>query len=140
MPFAHLLTPGDALILLLLGVLGLYCEFLRPGRFLPALAGLSFATVGVYAFAQMEIEWKGLWLIALALALFGAEAWRQAHFVAAVAGTALLSVGCCLLVRSPAPVSPALAIPVCGIFGLVTTVLLRQANRARRNKWSDLAG
>ena len=65
--------PNIALIVLLLGALGLYVEFSMPGLVLPGVVGAILLLVGLTAMALLPLNWLGLALIALALALIRAR-------------------------------------------------------------------
>jgi membrane-bound ClpP family serine protease len=133
------MTAGAAFILILLGMVCMYGEFIWPGRVFPCLAGSLLMIAGVEGLARMHLSSWGMTLIALGFALFLVEAFWGINLVAGIIGTALLSVGASLLVRAPAHLSPELTVPACTLFGGLTVFLCWKAKRARRNKWSDLA-
>ena len=62
--------PNIALIVLLLGALVWYVEFSAPGLILPGVAGAILMLIGLTAMALLPLNWLGLALILLALALF----------------------------------------------------------------------
>ncbi len=132
------MAAGDAFILVLLGAVGVYVEFIRPGRVVAGLTGSLLAIAGLHGLAGAQLNGTGIALTAMAAALLLIEAFWRIDFVAGLAGTAALTVGGCLLVQQPARVSPGLTIPACIVFGSATMFLCWQAKRARRNKWQDL--
>lgn len=133
------MTAGQAFSLVLLGALSVYGEFVRPGLVFPCVAGLLMGIAGIYGLAHMQLTSSGLILIGVAAALFLLECFWQLNLVAGLAGTAALSFGALLLVRSPAGISPRLAIIASLLFGGVTIFLCWEAKRARGNKRADLA-
>ncbi len=138
------MTPVEAFLLVLSGTLGIYCEFIRPGRVFPGLAGSVSVAAGIRAIARMQLSHTGMVLIGLAIALFLLELfWLKAlwrvNLLAGLAGIVSLTIGFCLLVRGPGGIPPALAISAGISFGCLTLFLCYQAKRARRNKWSDVA-
>jgi len=138
------MTPVEAFLLVLSGTLGVYCEFIRPGRVFPGLAGSVLAAAGIRGFACMQLTRAGMVLIGLAIALFllevfWLEAFWRANLLAGLAGIVSLTIGFCLLVRGPGGIPPALAIFAGISFGCLTLFLCCGAKRARRNKWSDVA-
>lgn len=71
--FDFVAHPNVALVLLLLGGLGLYIEANNPGLLFPGLAGLVCLLLAGIGFNLMPFSWVGLVLILLGLALFVAE-------------------------------------------------------------------
>jgi membrane-bound ClpP family serine protease len=132
------MTPDQALLLTLTGILGVYCELVWPGRVVPGVAGALMAAVGVRGFTHMELSCWGLVFTGLGLAFFLIEAFWRVNLLAGAAGAVSLSVGACVLVDGPGGVSRAVALPACLIFSGLTLFLCWVAKRARRNKWSDL--
>ena len=61
--------PNIALVVLLLGALGLYVEFSMPGLIFPGVAGAILLLLGLSAMALLPLSWLGISLIALALTL-----------------------------------------------------------------------
>jgi membrane-bound serine protease (ClpP class) len=133
------MAAGDAFILVLLGAVGLYVEFIRPGRVVPGLTGSLLAVAGMHGLAGAQLNRTGIAVTVIAAALFLIEAFWRIDFLAGLGGTAALTVGCCILVQQPARLSPALTIPACIVCGSATTFLCWQGKRARRNKWQDLS-
>jgi membrane-bound serine protease (ClpP class) len=129
--------PNIALILVVLGALGIYVEFSAPGLILPGAAGAISALVGLSALAVLPINWLGAALMILALALFVLEAKITSHGVLGVSGAVAMVLGAMLLVDSPMPemriqlsTALALAIP----FAAITMFLVSLVVRARENK------
>jgi membrane-bound serine protease (ClpP class) len=130
--------PNVAFLLLIAGLLAIYCEFLRPGRLVPGLLGLVMGSTGAYWLFWNSPTRAGGLLIILALLLLMAETAWDAYCIPGVLGTISLAAGFTLLFQPPRRIAPALSVPVSIIFGAITTFLASQARRARRNKWSDL--
>ena len=61
--------PNIALILLVLGALGVYIEFSSPGLILPGVAGGILVLLGLSALSVLPINWMGAALLLLAVAL-----------------------------------------------------------------------
>jgi len=130
--------PNTAFCLLLFGLLGVYCELIRPGRALPGVVGAAAAFTGGYLLLQASPTALGLELLGGAAALFLLDAFFPTYFVAGTAATAALTFGFTMLIAGPRGIRPILAIPCCLGFGAITTFLNSAARRARRNKRADL--
>jgi len=129
--------PNIALVLLVIGALGIYVEFSSPGLILPVVAGAILALLGLSALSVLPINWLGAALIGLAFALFLLEVKVTSHGILAAGGAVALVLGAVMLVDSPVPelrirwlTAIALALP----FSAITVFLLTIAMRARRNK------
>jgi len=134
---AAIADPNIALILLVIGALGIYVEFTHPGLVAPGVLGTILALLGLSAISVLPINWLGAALLALALALFVLEAKLAAHGALAAGGAASMILGAILLIDSPFPemrihwsTAVALALP----FSAITVLLLTLALRARRAK------
>ena len=71
--------PNIGFILLVLGVLGIYVEFTSPGLIFPGIAGAILALLGLSSLSILPINWTGVALLVLALALFVLEAKFTSH-------------------------------------------------------------
>jgi membrane-bound serine protease (ClpP class) len=134
---AAIADPNMALILLVLGALGIYVEFTSPGMVAPGVAGAILLLLGLSALSVMPINWLGAALVIVALTAFVLEAKFTAHGVLALFGAIAMVLGAVMLVNGPIPemrihwgTAIGLALP----FSLITVFLLSLAARARRNK------
>lgn len=134
-------SPTLAFVLLVIGILAIYREFLNPGRVIPGLFGLALTVISVYALAQNEPTAIGLVLISIAVILFVVEFLWDLWFLPGIVATLFLIDG----FRRLIPGRPALpgintAIVAVGsvILGALTILLAYSARRARQNKWSDI--
>ena len=66
-------NPNVAFLLLVIGAIGLFIEFLAPGLFAPGIIGVIFLVMAFVAFGNLPVNWVGLALIAFALLLMFAE-------------------------------------------------------------------
>jgi membrane-bound serine protease (ClpP class) len=129
--------PNIALILLVLGALGIYVEFSTPGVILPGVAGAILVLLGLAALSMLPINWLGAALLILAFVFFALEAKFATHGVLAAGGTVAMILGAVMLINSPLPemrirlsIAVALAIP----FAAITVFLLTLVIRARTAK------
>jgi len=129
--------PNLALVLLVLGALGIYVEFTSPGLIVPGILGAIMALLGLSALSVLPINWLGAALLLLAFMLFILEAKFATHGILGSGGALSMVLGAVMLIDSPVPemrihlsTAIALALP----FSLITMVLLSLVLRARRNK------
>lgn len=130
--------PSSSFVLALLGILGIYSEFIWPARILPGLLGAAALVCGSYFLCRHSPSRVGLLFIALALVLFILEALYRTYFVAGALASACLAFGACILFREGPGIDAGVAIPASAAFGGITTFLCSAAKRARRNKRLDL--
>jgi membrane-bound serine protease (ClpP class) len=99
---ATITNPNIALILLMIGIYGLIFEFMNPGALIPGTIGAICLLIGLYAFALLPVNYAGLALIALGIALMIAEAFTPS-IVLGVGGVASLALGAAILIDTEAP-------------------------------------
>ena len=129
--------PNLALVLLVLGALGIYVEFHSPGLIVPGVIGAIMVLLGMSALSVFPINWVGAALLVLAIALFVLEAKFATHGVLAVGGAVSMLLGALLLVESPLPelrIHFMTALAVTLPFALITTFLVALVVRARAAK------
>jgi len=129
--------PNIALLLLVLGALGIYLEFSSPGLVAPGVAGAILVLLGLTALSMFPIDWLGAALMVLGLMFFILEAKFATHGVLTTGGAIALALGAVMLIDTSVPelrvrwsTAIGLAIP----FALITSLLFSIAVRARRNK------
>jgi membrane-bound serine protease (ClpP class) len=129
--------PNIALLLLVLGALGIYLEFNSPGLVAPGVAGAILLLLGLTALAMFPIDWLGAALMILGLAFFILEAKFATHGVLTTGGAIALALGAVLLIDTSVPelrIRWSTAIGLAVPFALITSWLFSIALRARRNK------
>ncbi len=129
--------PNLALILLVLGALGVYVEFSSPGLILPGVAGAILALLGLAALSVLPINWLGAALLLLAVALFVLEAQFASHGILGAGGAVAMVLGAVLLIDSPLPEMRVRLVTAIGLtlpFAVITVFLLSLVLRARANK------
>jgi membrane-bound serine protease (ClpP class) len=134
---ARITDPNLALMLVILGALGIYAEFASPGLIFPGVAGAILALLGLTAIAVLPINWIGAALMILAVVLFVLEAKITSHGILGTGGAVAMILGAMLLVDSPVPemrIRPAVAISIGLPFAIITMALTALVVRARRNK------
>lgn len=95
--------PNVALILMIIGIYGLIFEFLTPGAVVPGTVGGISLLLGLYALAMLPVSYAGVGLIALAGALFVAEAHTPTFGVLGLGGAVALVLGATILFDTDVP-------------------------------------
>ena len=134
------MAPAPAFVIFVAGILGIYSEFIWPGRVVPGLIGLAAAASGGYFLWQNSPTPTGLVLIGLAAVLFLVEALSPFDIWPGIAGIVFLVLGFRWLFESSRRISLAVELPICVVLGALTAYLCRAAKQSRRNKWSDVCG
>lgn len=133
---SRIIDPNIAFLLLVFGILGLYIEFTHPGFIVPGVAGGICLILALFAIHLLPVNYAGVMLIVLALALFILEAKFVSHGILAAGGVAAMVLGAVMLVESP-PIPEMrvrweLALAVAIPFAVITVFLLRLVLRSRR--------
>lgn len=138
---SRIVQPDVFFILLLVGVLGLYTEFTHPGMIAPGVIGGICLVLALFAMHILPVNFAGLLLIFLALALFILEAKYTSHGVLGVGGAVAMLLGALFLIRSPLTqggVSLGVALGATLPFAGISIFLMRLVLRSR--KWKPSAG
>ena len=89
--------PNIAYLLMMAGILGLYMEFSHPGVFFPGVAGAICLLLALASFQLLPINYTGLALILLGVALLVGEAFFPSFGVLGVGGIIAMALGSLLL-------------------------------------------
>ena len=95
--------PQIAVLLLSLGTLGLTIELWNPGGIIPGIAGAVCLLLAFFAFQILPINYVGLLLILLGVALLVAEMMTATYGLLATGGIVSMVLGSLMLVDSPLP-------------------------------------
>lgn len=132
---AILTNPNIAFILILVGVYGLFFEFANPGSIGPGVVGAICLFLGFYALNLLPLNYAGLGLLILAIALMVAEALTPSFGVLGTGGIVAFVLSATMLFDSEVPgfsISwPVIAITA-ALSGLVMIFLLGYVWRAHR--------
>ncbi len=137
-----LANPDVAFILFSIGGLGILLELLNPGMIAPGLFGVIALSLSFLAFGSLPVNWVGVGLIILAMALFFAEGQAPGIGVFGVGGAVSFVLGAFLLfgeltfrpVVPPLPGAPSIGVNlwIIGVSaGLITGVILFLAKSLR---------
>lgn len=133
----YIVDPNIAFLLGALGVILLYVEFTHPGMVAPGVVGAIALVLALFAFHLLPINYTGVILIILALALFAIEAHTPTHGILAVGGVVALVFGALILVDSPMPGSRVRLSTALGVaipLAVISIILLKLAIAAHRRK------
>ena len=108
-------SPGVALILMMIGVYGLFFEFYNPGFGVPGVVGAICLLLGLYALHQLPVNYAGLALIMLGIAFMVAEAFVPSFGILGLGGIVAFVFGAVILIDTEVP---GFGIPIGLIVGL----------------------
>jgi membrane-bound serine protease (ClpP class) len=112
---AALANPQVALILMMIGIYGLFFEFTSPGFGVPGVAGAISLLIALYAFQLLPVNWAGVLLLAVGAGLMLAEAFLPSFGVLGVGGIIAFVVGGLFLMDAGVP---GFGIPIALIVGM----------------------
>jgi membrane-bound serine protease (ClpP class) len=93
--------PNIAYLLLMAGILGLYMEFAHPGVIFPGVAGAICLLLAFASLQLLPINYTGLALMLLGIALLIGEAFFPSFGVLGIGGSISLALGSLLLFDTP---------------------------------------
>jgi len=96
-------NPNVAYLLMLAGVYGLLLEGYNPGSFAPGVFGAVCLLLALYAFQILSVNYAGLALIALGIALILAEAFAPSFGALGVGGVVSFTIGSIMLFDGQVP-------------------------------------
>lgn len=129
--------PSIALLLLNLGMMGLFFELSNPGLILPGVIGGICLLLAFYALGTLPINAAGVALIAFAFLLFVAELFVPSFGALAVGGVISLVLGAMMLVSPGTPgfeVSRGVVAVIALTSGAVMAGLVAMAVKAQRRR------
>jgi membrane-bound serine protease (ClpP class) len=101
-PFEDLLmvlaNPNVAVLLLSIGSLGIYFELANPGSFFPGIIGAVSLILALFSLGTLPINYAGLALLLLGLALIGAEIWVASGGILGIGGGVAFVLGAFILI------------------------------------------
>ena len=134
---AVLTNPNVAYLLMLAGIYGLLLEGYHPGAILPGVVGAISLLLALYAFQILPVNYAGLGLMILGLALMIAEAFAPSFGTLGLGGITAFVVGSIILLDTKVPgfqVARALIGGMALTGGLVFLLTAGFAVRARQQK------
>ena len=116
-------NPNIAYVLMLVGIYGLIYEFSNPGTVLPGTVGVVSLVLALYAFQLLPVNYAGMALMLLGLALMVAEALMPSFGALGIGGVAAFVVGSLMLIDTRAP-GFGLSVSLILSFAVVSAVLV----------------
>ena len=134
-----LANPQLAVILMMIGIYGLFFEFTSPGFGVPGVAGAICLLIALYAFQMLPVNWVGVALIGFGATLMLAEAFLPSFGALGVGGLVAFVLGGLFLIDSRLPAF-GLSIPfLLGMAALSAVTLFAIGGFAARSHRRPLA-
>ncbi|KXV01571.1 serine protease [Caballeronia megalochromosomata] len=112
---ATITDPSVALILMMIGMYGLFFEFANPGMVLPGVAGAICLLVGLFALQLLPINFVGLGLIVLGMGFLVAEMFLPTFGSLGIGGVIAFAIGALMLIDTDVP---GFGVPIVVVVGL----------------------
>jgi membrane-bound serine protease (ClpP class) len=128
-------NPAIALILMMIGVYGLFFEFFNPGMVAPGVVGAICLLLGLYALQQLPVNYAGLALILLGIGFMVAEAFAPSFGILGLGGVVAFVLGAVILIDTEVPgfgIPIALIIALALISAIAIAAMAGLAIKARR--------
>ncbi len=100
---ATITNPNVAMILMMVGIYGLFFEFMNPGSLVPGTIGGISLLVALYGLTALPVDFAGVALIVLGLALMVAEAFAPSFGILGIGGLASFVIGSAIMVDTDVP-------------------------------------
>lgn len=130
-------NPNVAYILMMIGIYGLILEFSNPGAIVPGTVGAISLLLALYAFQLLPINYAGIGLILLGVALMVAEAFQPSFGILGIGGVIAFVFGSIILLDTEAP-GFGINLAVIALFALLSAlvfiIVIGMAIRARQRK------
>jgi membrane-bound serine protease (ClpP class) len=128
-------NPAIALILMMIGVYGLFFEFFNPGMVAPGVIGAISLLLGLYALQQLPVNYAGLALILLGIGFMVAEAFAPSFGILGLGGIVAFVLGAVILIDIEVPgfgIPIALIVVLAIVSAVAIAGMASLAFRARR--------
>lgn len=101
---AVLSNPMLAMVLMMVGIYGLFVEFTTPGFGVPGIAGAISLLLALYAFHMLPVNWAGVALLALGVVLMISEIFLPSFGALGIGGFIAFVVGGLMLFDADHPI------------------------------------
>lgn len=117
--------PNIAFILLMIGIYGIIFEFWSPGLTGPGVVGAISLILGLMALSALPVNYAGLALLALGVALMAAEAFAPGFGILGIGGVVAFAFGAMFLFEpSGSDIELAVAWPIVAAAAVTSALLL----------------
>jgi len=116
-------NPNIAYILMLIGIYGLILEFYNPGSIIPGTVGAICLLLAMYSFQLLPINYAGMALILLGIALMVGEAFEPSFGMLGIGGVTSFVIGSIILMDTDVP-GFGIDISVIATFAVTSVILL----------------
>lgn len=130
-------NPNIAYILMLVGIYGLIFEFSNPGSIVPGTVGAIALLLALYSFQMLPVNYAGMGLILLGVALMVGEAFQPSFGMLGIGGLVAFVFGSIILMDTDAPgfiIELSVIITFAVISVLIFIFVIGMAIKARRRK------
>lgn len=128
-------NPNIAYILMLIGIYGLILEFSNPGAIVPGTVGAISLMLALYAFQLLPVNYAGVGLILLGVALMVGEAFEPSFGMLGIGGVIAFVMGSIILMDTDVPgfgIDISVIVTFALISALVFIIVVGMAIKARR--------
>lgn len=128
-------SPNVAYILMLIGIYGLIFEFSNPGSIVPGTVGAIALILALYAFQLLPINYAGMGLILLGVALMVGEAFAPSFGMLGIGGVISFAIGSVILMDTDVPgfgIDISVIVVSTVISAMVFVLVIGMAFRARQ--------
>ena len=130
-------NPNVAYILMMIGIYGLILEFSNPGAIVPGTVGAISLLLALYAFQLLPINYAGVALILLGVALMVGEAFEPSFGILGIGGVVAFVFGSIILIDTEAPgfgIDISVIVTFAASSALIFIFVIGMAMKARRKK------
>ncbi len=130
-----LAQPLVSFILMALAAFGIYTEITHPGGIIPGVGGLLALLLFLYSTSMLSINWSGLVLILISLALFALEVKVTSYGLLTLGGLVCFVSGAMVLFDAPIPemrLTLGMVLPAAIVIAAVTMFLVSRVLRAHQ--------
>ncbi len=116
-------NPNVAYILMMVGMYGLVLEFYNPGGLVPGTVGAICLVLALYSFQLLPVNYAGVALILLGVALMVAEAFQPSFGMLGIGGVVAFVIGSIILMDTDIP-DFKIYLSVVATFAVMTVLIL----------------
>ncbi|MFA7669013.1 MAG: nodulation protein NfeD [Burkholderiaceae bacterium] len=119
-----LANPQIAVILMMLGIYGLFFEMMSPGAALPGVAGLICLLLGLYGMHMLPVNWAGVALLGFGMLMMIGELFLPSFGALGIGGLLAFVLGGLFMTGPDVPKYYELSIPFLISMGLASAAII----------------